>query len=120
MPAYRCSNCDANWARLDSNKRCPACGNLTWDVTENPDKTFDEARQAREQRTAAPTVEIVLPRDYLHAHRVERFGSLGFSEENAELLAATKDKLGFPLYWGDIATALKAGCTHEQAVVIYT
>jgi hypothetical protein len=126
MSARRCAHCDANWINTPTNEDCPACGKRTWLVNDPVDKTFDDARKAREERAAwttttdgVPDEEVVLPTDYLHDHRVERFVALGFSELSAERLATARDALGFPLYHGDIATALQAGCTHEQAVGIY-
>lgn len=68
------------------------------------------------------------PRD----HRLERFLSLGFDLDAANALAeartetTVKDRAGIPrvwrapLHWARVARALEAGCTHAEALAIFT
>lgn len=53
-----------------------------------------------------------------HAHRVERYAHLGFTETDAQLLACAKDADGFFIYWGDVDRMLEAGCDHAKVVAI--
>lgn len=74
----------------------------------------------------------VAERSIPHQYRLERYIELGFDEYQAELLANAhtvewaKDAKGNPkkwypvLYWGRVANALEAGCSHELAVEIFT
>jgi rubredoxin len=127
MASRCCMPCQAYWPDIPDTRECPRCGKPTARHSYSPDKSVDDMAEARRKRAAevmeaqAEEVEMEAARtkDYLHEHRVERFMALGFSEPNAELLAAARDALGFPLYHGDIGTALRAGCTHEAAVAIY-
>jgi hypothetical protein len=114
MAAYRCSTCNLNY-RVHSTK-CKVCeGPLSWMTNADP---TDEAEISAMLAHGRPSDEPV--RDYLHEHRVERFLELGFSEINAELLALAKDAKGFPRYWGDVAKALDAGLSREQAITVFT
>jgi hypothetical protein len=62
-----------------------------------------------------------------HAHRVERYLKLGFTETDAHLLAASReherDSQGRtwtrPLSWLRVAGSLQQGCSHALALSIY-
>jgi hypothetical protein len=114
MAAYRCSMCNLNY-RVHATK-CKVCeGPLSWMANAQP---TDEAEISVMLAHGRPPEGAA--RDYLHEHRVERFLELGFSEVNAELLALAKDAKGFSRYWGDVAKALDAGVSHEQAIAVFT
>lgn len=65
--------------------------------------------------------EIVpVPLDDITIWRAEQFSLLKFGEDDAFVLASTRNTKGFYLYWGDIEKTLKAGATHAQIVDWYT
>ncbi len=113
MPAQRCSTCGTNWPTDLAGRKCPDCGSQTWYTgNETPDK---------QPPLLAPADGLppLPPPNPAAQHRGERFMQLGFSEPDALLLAAAKDGHGFPIYHGDVAKFLQAGCTHTQAVGIF-
>jgi hypothetical protein len=57
-------------------------------------------------------------RDALEAWRSDQFKALGFSTPSARVLARTRDRKGFFLYWGDVRELLASGASHEQVLRI--
>jgi hypothetical protein len=107
-----------NWPLNDDARACPDCGNETWRNTDAPDKTIAELRAAiaaRPSTTPTPTA----PASPAHAHRVERYLDMGFTEVDAQIMATSRDARGFFLYHGDVRRCLEAGATHAQMVAIH-
>lgn len=63
--------------------------------------------------------DTTLAVDPAHEHRVERYGYLGFTEVEAELLATRKTPDGIYVYWGEVDRALTAGATRDQIMACY-
>jgi len=64
-------------------------------------------------------------KDTLADHRVSTFEELGFSKEDSEKLALTKNidiingkQYSFPLSWHKVKKMLDNGCSHELALKI--
>lgn len=118
----RCSTCDIYWPNIDDCRTCPDCDAVTWQCSDAADRTIGQARAAIQARPyssqAAPTAELpaVSP---AYAHRVERYGALGFTDAEAALLASAVDDQGFPVYHGRVSTLIAAGMTREQAVQVF-
>lgn len=127
----RCSTCDIYWPNIDDCRTCPDCDAATWQCSDPADRTIGQARtaiqarpyssQARpysSQAAQAPTAELptISP---AYAHRVERYGALGFTDAEAALLASAVDDQGFPVYHGRVSTLIAAGMTREQAVQVF-
>ncbi len=76
----------------------------------------------RNEPEAAPLPEpealVRTPFDDMHDHRLRLYVEMGFSEASAAVLADVRDGV-FPLWPGKVQKALKAGCTHEQALAVF-
>lgn len=132
MPARRCSTCGINWPNsLPDFRECPHCETATWYSQNNdPDHSNAEAlkikAEAARTMSAAGTISAAPPSP-AHAHRVERYLSLGFTEVDAQVLAVAleveRDSTGRmwkrPLNWLTVQRALQHGCDHRLAVTLY-
>lgn len=112
MSARRCTQCAINWPSDPQHMKCPNCDGATWfSPTSTPDPKED-----RQPVTAPLDVGEASP---AYVHRVERYLQLGFTEVDAHVMAAAKDRKGFYWYHGDVAKAIAAGLSHEGAVSLY-
>lgn len=122
--SYYCSKCRTNWPASDEYKSCPACKQWTFhDASTESDVDLVEHAAVGTQTTDATIA---------HAWRCERYREMGFSEENAAILASARghklvsDRGGtprlwsFPLDWQRVARALAAGCSHELALRVFS
>jgi uncharacterized Zn finger protein (UPF0148 family) len=132
MAARSCHSCGMNWPTVSGYDPCPLCDEKTmYTYVKNSDFSQAEAKEyvaeyrareelAREAVRTAPTPE--------HADRVARYLEMKFSEVDAQVLALAKwaesDSKGRkwvrPLDPLRVARALELGCTHAQAVDIFT
>jgi hypothetical protein len=56
----------------------------------------------------------------LRDYRIERYEELGFSHLESEKLADALGPKGFALDWHKVQKSMAGGCTHRQAIKIYT
>lgn len=85
-----------------------------------PDLPLRPLRSLMKPAEPKPPAEEPTPQPSpTHAHRVERFLHLGFTETDAQLMALARGSDGYLVYWLDVDRMLEAGCSHAQALAIY-
>lgn len=114
MPGSRCSTCAITYP--PNHSKCKVCDGELW-LAENMEA--DEDWPGVVEFAKLKTDPAKLKESRVTMYRVERFFSLGFDLDQAEVLARVRTRIGFFLYWGDVKKALDAGQSHAAAFDLF-
>lgn len=64
--------------------------------------------------------DVKTANESLFEYRIERYLEMRFTEKEAKALADAKGDDGFGLDYRKVRKAIEGGCTHKQAVKIFT